>query len=52
MIDLGDLNYCLGISSTCTTDGLFLYQQKYANEIVDRTSIVTPYSESFSNSGL
>ena len=36
MTDLGALNYFLGISVTRSSQGLFLSQQKYASEILDR----------------
>lgn len=40
MSDLGDLHYFLGIATTRTADGLFLSQQKYANEILSRASML------------
>ncbi|XP_023729895.1 uncharacterized mitochondrial protein AtMg00810-like [Lactuca sativa] len=40
MKDLGDLHYFLGISATRSTTGLFLSQQKYATEILDRASMI------------
>ncbi|KAI3780426.1 hypothetical protein L2E82_10407 [Cichorium intybus] len=39
MSDLGDLHYFLGVSATGSVDGLFLSQQKYAAEILDRASM-------------
>ena len=39
MTDLGDLHYFLGVSASRTVDGLFLSQQKYATEILDRASM-------------
>ncbi|KAL4570763.1 hypothetical protein LXL04_026425 [Taraxacum kok-saghyz] len=36
MSDLGDLHYFLGISAMRTSTGLFLSQQKYATEILER----------------
>jgi hypothetical protein len=39
MKDLGSLNYFLGISVTRHEGGLFLSQQKYAAEIIDRASM-------------
>ncbi|GAU51637.1 hypothetical protein TSUD_241870 [Trifolium subterraneum] len=41
MKDLGSLNYFLGISSTRHDGGLFLSQQKYAAEIIDRAGMST-----------
>nr|GEV10837.1 ribonuclease H-like domain-containing protein [Tanacetum cinerariifolium] len=37
---LGPLNYFLGISSTCTTSGIFLSQTKYATEILERAQML------------
>ncbi|KAI3780486.1 hypothetical protein L2E82_10467 [Cichorium intybus] len=37
--DLGDLNYFLGLEVSYTTDGLFLCQSKYANDILDRAGL-------------
>ena len=39
MSDLGDLHYFLGISATRTSTGLFLSQQKYATEILERANM-------------
>ena len=36
MTDLGDLHHFLGISATRSANGLFLSQQQYATEILDR----------------
>nr|GEX67662.1 ribonuclease H-like domain-containing protein [Tanacetum cinerariifolium] len=41
MTDLGPLNYFLGISMTRNTSGMFLSQQKYATEVLDRVGMVT-----------
>nr|GEY93275.1 ribonuclease H-like domain-containing protein [Tanacetum cinerariifolium] len=40
MIDLGPLNYFLGISATRTTSGIFLSQTKYATEILERAQML------------
>ncbi|GJX09187.1 ribonuclease H-like domain-containing protein [Tanacetum coccineum] len=40
MIDLGPLNYFLGISVSCDSSGLFLSQKKYIVEILDRAHMV------------
>nr|GEY92436.1 ribonuclease H-like domain-containing protein [Tanacetum cinerariifolium] len=40
MIDLGPLNYFLGISATRTTSGIFLSQKKYATEILEQAQIL------------
>ncbi|GJZ73110.1 ribonuclease H-like domain-containing protein [Tanacetum coccineum] len=40
MTDLGPLNYFLGISATCTTSGIFLSQEKYATEILERAQML------------
>ena len=37
MKDLGPLNYFLGIAVTRTSTGLFLSQQRYASEILEKT---------------
>ncbi|GJQ93588.1 ribonuclease H-like domain-containing protein [Tanacetum coccineum] len=37
MIDLGSLNYFLGISAQRSTSGLFLSQSKFVEEILERT---------------
>ncbi|XP_071708325.1 uncharacterized mitochondrial protein AtMg00810-like [Rutidosis leptorrhynchoides] len=39
MIDLGPLNYFLGINVTRTTSGLFLSQRQYATEIIERADM-------------
>ncbi|MCH87604.1 retrovirus-related Pol polyprotein from transposon TNT 1-94, partial [Trifolium medium] len=39
MKDLGSLSYFLGIAVTRHTDGLFLSQKKYAEEIIERTGM-------------
>ncbi|XP_071687344.1 uncharacterized mitochondrial protein AtMg00810-like [Rutidosis leptorrhynchoides] len=41
MKDLGDLNYFLGISVTRNTHGLFLSQEKYAEDIIIRAGMTT-----------
>nr|GEV63210.1 ribonuclease H-like domain-containing protein [Tanacetum cinerariifolium] len=41
MTDLGPLNYFLGVSVTRDTFGMFLSQQKYATEVLERASILT-----------
>ncbi|GJW13157.1 ribonuclease H-like domain-containing protein [Tanacetum coccineum] len=41
MTDLGSLNYFLGISVTCNTSGMFLSQQKYASELLERAGMLT-----------
>ncbi|GJU40510.1 ribonuclease H-like domain-containing protein [Tanacetum coccineum] len=40
MTDLGPLNYFLGICVTCDSLGLFLSQQKYAVEVIDKAHMV------------
>ncbi|GKE99114.1 ribonuclease H-like domain-containing protein [Tanacetum coccineum] len=40
MINLGPLNYFLGISATRTTAGIFLSQTKYATEILERAQML------------
>ena len=40
MADLGDLHYLLEISITHSDTGMFLSQQKYANEILERRSML------------
>lgn len=40
MTDLGDLHYFLGISATRSKDGMFLSQQRYANKILERVSML------------
>ncbi|GJV83458.1 ribonuclease H-like domain-containing protein [Tanacetum coccineum] len=40
MIDLGSLNYFLGISVTRDSSGLFLSQKKYASQILERAHMV------------
>ncbi|GJR57528.1 ribonuclease H-like domain-containing protein [Tanacetum coccineum] len=41
MTDLGPLNYFLGISVTRNTSGMFLSQQKYATEVLERAGMLT-----------
>ncbi|GJX80990.1 ribonuclease H-like domain-containing protein [Tanacetum coccineum] len=41
MIDLGPLNYFLGVSVTRNTSGMFLSQQKYATEVLERAGMLT-----------
>ncbi|GKB59475.1 ribonuclease H-like domain-containing protein, partial [Tanacetum coccineum] len=41
MIDLGSLNYFLGISITRDSSGLFLSQKKYAIEILEKAHMVS-----------
>ncbi|GJX49284.1 ribonuclease H-like domain-containing protein [Tanacetum coccineum] len=41
MTDLGPLNYFLGISVTRNTSGMFLSQQKYASELLERAGMLT-----------
>nr|GEX36321.1 ribonuclease H-like domain-containing protein [Tanacetum cinerariifolium] len=43
LTDLGSLNYFLGISVTRDSSGLFLYQKKYANEILELAHMVCLY---------
>nr|GEU79830.1 NBS-containing resistance-like protein [Tanacetum cinerariifolium] len=43
MIDLGVLNYFLGISVTRNSSGMFLSQGKYATEILKRAQMVCLY---------
>ena len=40
MTDLGDLHHFLGINVTCSSDGLFLSQQEYILEILDRAHML------------
>ncbi|GKB80084.1 ribonuclease H-like domain-containing protein [Tanacetum coccineum] len=40
MTDLGSLNYLLGIYVTCNASGMFLSQQKYATEVLDRAGML------------
>ncbi|GJU60259.1 ribonuclease H-like domain-containing protein [Tanacetum coccineum] len=40
MTDLGSLNYFLGISVTLNALGMFLSQQKYATEVLDRAGML------------
>nr|GEV39720.1 ribonuclease H-like domain-containing protein [Tanacetum cinerariifolium] len=40
MTDLGALNYFLGISAVCHSTGLFLYQRKYALQLLERAHMV------------
>ncbi|XP_023742978.1 uncharacterized mitochondrial protein AtMg00810-like [Lactuca sativa] len=59
MSDLGDLHYFLGVLANRSVDGLFLSQQKYAAEILDRafmknckpTSSPTDLSVKFDGTG-
>ncbi|GKV49332.1 hypothetical protein SLEP1_g56087 [Rubroshorea leprosula] len=39
MIDLGPLNYFLGVSATRNSDGIFLEQSKYVLDLLDRTGM-------------
>ncbi|WVZ85267.1 hypothetical protein U9M48_032214 [Paspalum notatum var. saurae] len=39
MTDMGDLHYFLGIAVTHSSNGFFLSQQKYANEILERANM-------------
>ncbi|KAL4587848.1 hypothetical protein LXL04_000722 [Taraxacum kok-saghyz] len=39
MTDLSDLHYFLGVSATRSKSGMFLSQEKYATEILDRASM-------------
>nr|GEX90566.1 ribonuclease H-like domain-containing protein [Tanacetum cinerariifolium] len=41
MTDLGPLNHFLGVFVTCNTSGMFLSQQKYATEVLDRAGMLT-----------
>ncbi|GJV85716.1 ribonuclease H-like domain-containing protein [Tanacetum coccineum] len=41
MTDLGPLNYFLGISVTRNSSGMFIFQQKYATEILERAGMLT-----------
>ncbi|GJY76292.1 ribonuclease H-like domain-containing protein [Tanacetum coccineum] len=41
MTDLGPLNYFLGISVTRNTSRMFLSQQKYASELLERAGMLT-----------
>ncbi|GJR94271.1 ribonuclease H-like domain-containing protein [Tanacetum coccineum] len=41
MTDLGPLNYFLGIFVTRNTSGMFLSQQKYASELLERNGMLT-----------
>nr|GEY14967.1 ribonuclease H-like domain-containing protein [Tanacetum cinerariifolium] len=41
MTDLGPLNYFLCVSVTCDTSGMFLSQQKYATEVLERAGMLT-----------
>lgn len=40
MTDLSPLSYFLGISATRTSHGVFLSQQKYATDILDRAHLL------------
>ncbi|GKV24576.1 hypothetical protein SLEP1_g34169 [Rubroshorea leprosula] len=40
MIDLGQLNYVLGISVSFNFDGLFLSQSKYTHELLERSGML------------
>jgi hypothetical protein len=46
MTDMGDLHYFLGIAVTRTSSGMFLSQQKYAAEILDRAGMTACTSSS------
>ncbi|KAL8096904.1 hypothetical protein AgCh_030112 [Apium graveolens] len=39
MTDLGPLNYFLGVSAICHSNGLFLHQSKYASDIIARAKM-------------
>ena len=39
MMDLGSLNYFLGISALRTSSGMFLSQSKYVEEILERAHV-------------
>ncbi|GKA37542.1 ribonuclease H-like domain-containing protein [Tanacetum coccineum] len=41
MTDLGPLNYFLGVSVTRNRSGMFLSQQKYASEVLERAGMLT-----------
>nr|GEZ05101.1 ribonuclease H-like domain-containing protein [Tanacetum cinerariifolium] len=41
MTDLGPINYFLGVSVTRDTFGMFLSQQKYASEVLERAGMLT-----------
>ncbi|GJR18759.1 ribonuclease H-like domain-containing protein [Tanacetum coccineum] len=41
MTDLGPLNYFLGVSVTRNRSGMFLCQQKYASEVLERAGMLT-----------
>ncbi|GKC78189.1 ribonuclease H-like domain-containing protein [Tanacetum coccineum] len=41
MTDLDPLNYFLGVSVTRNTSGMFLSQQKYATEVLERAGMLT-----------
>ena len=41
MTDLGPLNYLMGISVTSNTFGMFLSQQKYVIEVLERAGMLT-----------
>ncbi|GJR02047.1 ribonuclease H-like domain-containing protein [Tanacetum coccineum] len=41
MIDLGPLNYFLGVFVTRNTSGMFLSQHKYATEVLERAGMLT-----------
>ncbi|GKD52205.1 ribonuclease H-like domain-containing protein [Tanacetum coccineum] len=41
MTDLGPLNYFLGVFVTRNTSGMFLSQQKYATEVLERAGMLT-----------
>lgn len=40
MTDLGDIHHFLGVNVTRTSDGLFLSQQQYALELLDRANML------------
>jgi histone deacetylase 1/2 len=46
MTDIGDLHYFLGIVVSHTSSGMFLSQQKYAAEILDRDGMSSSMSSS------
>lgn len=40
LLYIGALNYFLGISTTCSLQGLFLFQHKYTSEILERAHML------------
>lgn len=44
MTDLGDLHHFLGISVTCSADGLFLSQRQYAVDLLQRAGMAECHS--------